>query len=109
VTSSVLEGYAIKAEGAGRAIGIAMENWSSTTSEKDKILVLVNPTWYSPTSSYQASTLAATSDSTLNDILSEVYKLRDELVSLSDNFKDTLSTLGFTLTKDEATNKTPWY
>ncbi|MBU0535305.1 MAG: hypothetical protein ABIJ82_01230 [Patescibacteria group bacterium] len=103
ITASSLEGHATKAEMPGRVIGTALQSWNKNSGDK-KVLVLVNPTYNSPTA--QALTSALSSDSsTSGDISNEMLTLRDQIVALSNNLKDTLSSLGMTLTKDEVSEK----
>jgi len=105
VTSSQTEGFAIKSETSGKVLGIALENWTKGTDDsptKDKIMILVNPTWYTPSLALDTTT---SSSSTSGDVLSEMLSLRDELTAFADNLKDTLSAIGMSVSKDEKTGE----
>ena len=119
LTSSDTAGYATKAETAGRVVGIAMEPWTkpaedSTTEAKEKILVLVNTTWYSPnlsnTPSLDSLSTVQTYDPTKSgydnqSTVSEMVSLKDQMTSLAENFKETVSALGLSVNKDGVTGK----
>jgi hypothetical protein len=98
ITASSLEGYATKAEMPGRVVGTALQSWSKDSTDK-KILISLNPTYNSPALQIDTSTL------TSGSILTEMLALRDQIIALTTNLKDTISSLGMTLSKDETTGK----
>jgi hypothetical protein len=101
---------------------MALQSWDKEDNNSEKILVLVNPNWYSPTGQTDTSIVSITTpdpndpstytdpyttsgSSTSGNVLGEMLNLRDEMVALSNNLKDIISSLGMTLNKDELTGK----
>lgn len=108
LTSSEVEGKAIRATQAGIVFGKAMENWSPA-SEKETILVYLNLSWFDPTafltnageieinnpdSIYEGLLLKDDSPPTADRLRSTIYSLKDksgEIVQRVANFAEIAS------------------
>ncbi|HWA51561.1 MAG TPA: MerR family DNA-binding transcriptional regulator [Patescibacteria group bacterium] len=104
LTTSDQPGRATKATQAGRVIGMALENWSSS-SGKDTVLVFVNNTWYDP----NADAIAATGSAQLNNIalmLQDSFTASDSGIIANLHELDTakLNVLGDTTLGDTVVN-----